>query len=330
VGDTRPAPDGGLINQTWLVGAGPDAVLQWVNPIFAPTVHCDLAALSGRLASRGVPTPVLLPTPDGRAWLVDPAGGSWRLTSFLPGTTQHRLRDTNQAHSAGALVGQFHAAVAGWQFQPLHVRPGAHDTERHISALLEAIEQAQGHPLEGPATSLGLQIAAAWQTWQGELDLPQRVCHGDLKVSNLRFSDDGTVATGLLDLDTLSLLPLAVELGDAWRSWCNRAGEDDPAASAFALDLFEASARGWMNRAPVLSGVERDSLAPGIERICLELAARFCGDALRNSYFREDRERWPVAGAHNLTRAQGQMRLAISAREHVGACHTILSQARVD
>lgn len=319
-----------MINQTWLVGPGPDAVLQWVNPIFAPTVHCDLAALAGRLAGRGVPAPVLLPTPDGRAWLVDPAGGSWRLTSYLPGTTQHRLRDADQARSAGALVGRFHAAVAGWPYQPLHVRPGSHDTDRHVAALLAAIEQADGHPLQGPATAVGLQVAEAWRAWQGQIDLPLRVCHGDLKVSNLRFSPDGAAATGLLDLDTLSLLPLAVELGDAWRSWCNRAGEDNPDAASFSLDLFEASARGWMHEAPVLSVLERDSLAPGIERICLELAARFCGDALRNSYFREDRQRWPLAGAHNLARAQGQLNLARSARDQVAACRAILSGARCD
>jgi len=51
---------------------------------------------------------------------------------------------------------------------------------------------------------------------------------------------------------------------------------------------------------------------PTIERICLELAARFCADAVRNDTFTEDRQRWPEPGRHNLLRAHGQLRLARS------------------
>ena len=254
----HPAPDAGLINQTWLVGAPATAVLQWVNPIFKGSVHLDIEAITARLEARGLLTPRLIPTSAGQLWLEDP-GGCWRLMSFLPGRTFHRMDSAARAATSGALVGRFHAAVAGWDYHFEHRRSGAHDTPRHM--------------------------------------------------------------------DTLAALPLAVEMGDAWRSWCNPAGEDDPERVVFDMALFQASAAAWLSEVGPLSAEERGSLVPGIERICLELSARFCADAVRNTYFREDRERFPRAGEHNLWRARGQARLAWSAREQAMEAEELIQSA---
>lgn len=325
-GPARPAEDAGLINHTWLVGQPVQGVLQWVNPIFKPTVHLDIEAVTARLASQGLLTPRLVPTRAGALWVEDEAG-CWRVLSYVPGRTLHRIDGPATAAEAGALVGCFHAALAGWEYRFQHVRAGAHDTPAHMARLREALEAADGHPLAGPARELGGRVLAAWQTWDGALDLPEHACHGDLKISNLRFDADGARALCLLDLDTLSSLSYAVEMGDAWRSWCNRAGEDHPDAAALDLDVFEASARAWLSTAPPLEDRERQGLVAGIERICLELSARFCGDAVRNTYFREDRARFPVAGAHNLHRALGQLRLAESARARRSICEGIVRNA---
>ena len=309
-----PAPDAGLINRTWLVGAPPQAVLQWVNPIFKPSVHLDIEAITARLAEHGLLTPRLLRRADGALWLED-EGACWRLMTFIPGQTLHRLDGPARAAAAGRLVGRFHAATAGWSYDFQHRRPGAHDTLAHMATLRAALGGAHGHPLADDARALGDQILVDWERWDGDLDQPERVCHGDLKVSNLRFDLSGSEAVCLLDLDTMAALPLSVEMGDAWRSWCNPAGEEDPQASRFDLSLFEASARAWLAEVGPLAPEERDALVPGIERICLELAARFCADAVRNCYFREDRQRHPQPGAHNLLRARSQHQLARSARE---------------
>lgn len=324
--ELRPAPDAGLINRTWIVGEPPVAVLQWVNPIFRPEVHLDIDAITARLDAHGLLTPRLLPALDGGLWVED-EGAAWRLMSFIPGRTLHRVSGPDVAAACGALVGRFHAAVAGWSYNFKHVRVGAHDTPRHMATLLAALGGADGHPLAGAAREVGRQILDLWASWEGTLELPERVCHGDLKVSNLRFDASGSEAICLLDLDTMASLPLAVEMGDAWRSWCNPAGEDDPEAVRFDLALFEASAAAWLATVGPLSRDERDSLVPGIERICLELSARFCADAVRNTYFREDRARFPDVGAHNLFRARGQLRLARSARDQAGAAVALVRRA---
>ena len=156
------------------------------------------------------------------------------------------------------------------------------------------------------------------------------MCHGDLKISNLRFAEAADEAVALIDLDTFAHHPLAVELGDAWRSWCNPAGEDDVDAVRFDLPIFEAAVRGFFSTGPELTELERVSLESATERICLELAARFCADAVRNTYFREDRQRWPEVGAHNLHRAAGQLALGRSAREARDAIRRVLDDVRLD
>ena len=67
-GPVRASVDAGLINGTWLVGEPAMGVLQWVNPIFAPEVNLDIQASVERLLSRGLATPRLLPTDDGRLY----------------------------------------------------------------------------------------------------------------------------------------------------------------------------------------------------------------------------------------------------------------------
>ena len=324
-GALRPV-EGGLINRTWTVDEPPSAVLQWVNPIFDPRVHLHVEAVTRHLAAAGLTTPRLVPTPAGRLW-IENAEGCWRLETYVDGRTVDRLAGPAQAAAAGELVGRFHAALASWRGE-LHAPPRRiHDSPARMAELAGALAACDGHPLAAEARAVGGEILAAWAAWEGELELPERLCHGDLKVSNVRFDAAGGRALCLIDLDTLEPMPYASELGDAWRSWCNPAGEDAPEESRLDLALFAAAARAWLAAAPPLAERERASLVPGLERIVLELAARFAADAVRNRYFHEDRERWPQPGAHNLVRARGQLRLARSARAQRATCAAIVREA---
>ena len=318
---------GGLINRTWIVGDPPWAVLQWVNPIFDPSIHRDIDAVTRRLEQSGLTTPRLLPTAGGDLFERDESG-CWRLMTYIPGQTLHRLENTAQAAAAGELVGRFHAALAGWSYHIQTQRRHIHDTTYHMSELHAVRSQAAGHPLAAPAGELATEILRRWSEWDGEMPRHHWFSHGDLKISNLRFEACGRRAVSLIDLDTLGTMPIACEMGDAWRSWCNPVVEDDPERAVFDLELFAASARAWLAAAPPLEESDRRSLVPGIERICLELAARFCTDALRNTYFREDRERFPQLGGHNLARARGQLALACSAREARAECEAVVRSRR--
>jgi len=324
-GPVHPVGDPGLINGTWLVGPedAPAGVLQWLNPIFAPEVNRDIDQLTTHLADCGITTPRVVRTPDDALWRPAPRG-CWRMLSFVPGRTLHHVPGRAVALEGGRLVGQFHAALDNWK-APRHAPiRRVHDTPARMADLRQALQGTADHPLYGEVSALAHAILMDWAQWTGAMDLPERTCHGDLKISNLRFEKVGAGAICLIDLDTVGPMELACELGDMWRSWCNTAGEDDPDSVHFDLDIFGASATGFLETAPALSANERAALVSATTRICLELAARFAADALLNSYFREDRARFPQVGSHNLRRARAQHNLSRRAREAQPACARIL------
>ena len=320
-----PVSEGGLINSTWLVGSPPRWVLQLVNPIFHPSIHRDIEAVTRRLEASGLITPRLIPTRHNTLW-VDGPDGCWRLQSFVPGNTYQHLPSSAAAQSAGELVGRFHAVLDDWSYTFVAPRREVHDTPARMEELEAALADVRGHPLADDVRRVGETILADYRELCRPENLPLRSCHGDLKVANLRFDSAGT-AVALIDLDTVGPLPLPVELADAWRSWCNPAGEDDPGQSHFSVELFARSLSGWMSTNGVLTDLERDALVPSIELICLELAARFCADVMSASYFREDRARFPDPGEHNLRRARGQLALARSVRSQRKACEAVVHAA---
>lgn len=311
----------GLINRTFLLtGPAGRAVLQRVNPIFPPVIHENILAVTQRLADAGLVTPRLVPTREGRPCLElgpgatgDGGAAVWRVLTHVDGASFDVVASVAQARAAGALIARFHRALDDLRHPFAGLRGGVHDTPRHLERLEQAVAAHPRHRLVGEVGALATAIGAAAAALPALPELPARVCHGDLKFNNLLFAGAAGAARDealcLIDLDVVGPLPLAFELGDAWRSWCNRAGEDDPQA-VLDLEIFRASLAGYrdgLGRA--LGTEERRALLLGVEWISLELAARFATDALVESYFGWDAARFATRGQHNLVRARGQWSL---------------------
>jgi Ser/Thr protein kinase RdoA (MazF antagonist) len=323
----------GLINRTFLVrdlgrGSGlgdePVAVLQRLHPVFAAEVNLDIEAVTAHLAASGMETPGLLRTADGARWFAQP-GGVWRALSYVPGTTLHRIEDPETARTAGELVGRFHRALDPLVHDYAFARAGVHDTAAHLARLQTRVDAAgdvdtagddsKAAELARAARALGRDILDAAASLPPMPALPARHTHGDLKISNvLFFPGDARRARCLVDLDTMGRQTMAYELGDAMRSWCNPRGEDETEAR---LDeaIFAAAMAGYRSGAGDLpTPAERAAIVPGLETVCLELAARFCADVFDDAYFGWDAQRYPSRRAHNLVRARGQLALARSVR----------------
>ena len=129
------------------------------------------------------------------------------------------------------------------------------------------------------------------------------------KISNLIFDALGH-AVGIIDFDTILRHARAIDLGDAFRSWCNRTAEDDPDAT-FDVAFFEAAASGYAEGSGMPSGPqERARHLRATKQITLELATRFLLDVVHDTYFGFDAARYPHRRAHNMARARGQYHLA--------------------
>ena len=317
----------GLINHTLLVGQPTKGVLQWVNPIFDPRIHHDIEALTHHLNTKNMTTPRLMPTKTGALYVEEPSDGYWRMLSFVKGKTFDQVTSPALAFEAGKLVGRFHNALHDFDHSWQAPFRDAHNTQQRMDSLSAALEQCEHHALYTEAQKLGTQILTDWKRWSGNTTLPTRTIHGDLKISNLHFTESEQ-GYCLLDLDTIGPGDYSIEMGDAWRSWCNPAGESNPEAAHFDIELFEASAKGWFSSVGDITIEESESLALGIHRICLELSARFCADALFNNYFKEDLSQFPMVGTHNLHRARTQFNLAQSVQRQLSEAERIIRTVR--
>jgi Ser/Thr protein kinase RdoA (MazF antagonist) len=305
----RIAPLGaGLINQTFLVDTtgGRRFVLQRLHEIFPAGVNDDIDIVTRHLRSRGMTTPLLLPTTEGKLWL-DQDDGTWRMMTYIEGVALERIDSEARARDAGALLGEFHVALSDLDHGFPKARTGIHDTPRHLDNLRAAVSTHRDHACYSLIEPLAQEILAAADALPPLADTPRRIVHGDPKISNFIFDPATGRGVCLVDLDTLNRMPLPLELGDAMRSWCNPAGEDT-ATTGFSTSYFRAALSGYASQARGwITLDEHKAIVPATLTIMVELAARFCADALQDSYFGWDPERFPSRSEHNRVRAAGQL-----------------------
>lgn len=323
---TRPFGSG-LINRTFLVeeAGKPSLIVQRLHHVFGPKVNDDISAVTAHLAKKGLTTPHLVRTTDDKACVVlgDPAVVDerevWRALSVIDGVSVDALQSPAQARAAGALVAGFHAAVEDLSYAYVHVREGVHDTKKHLLTLARSLARHRKHRLAHSCGALGKEILDAGARLPDLRSLPLRHSHGDLKISNLLFAQPLEVeqprGVCLVDLDTLQKLQWPLEMGDALRSWTNPKGEDVDNAG-IDVELFRAAIEGYFAapKKPFLLPEETEALVDGLFTICVELAARFCADALEEKYFGFNEAKYKTRGDHNLVRARGQWSLAKSVR----------------
>lgn len=299
----------GLIHVTFRVVAGARFALQRVNPIFDAQVHLDIEAVTQHLQAKGLVTPRLVPTAEGKLW-AEVDGQRWRLLTWIDGDNLSRADGPARTKAAGRLLGRFHAAVQDLDHEFQSQRLGVHDTSKHLANLQGALDAHPKHRLYD-------NIAPLAQTILQRLDLvgelpstPDRVVHGDPKLNNMVFDAETGDGLCLIDLDTFARMPVGLELGDAFRSWCNPTGED-ATGPRFDHDMFASALEGYAEGSEgLLSADEVDGLVGSAATIMLELSARFAADALEERYFGWDASHFSSRGEHNRRRAEVQLALA--------------------
>jgi len=317
----------GLINPTWFVRArdGSELVLQRLNAIFPAEVNLDIEAVTRHLFAKGIATPTLVASRYGKLWH-EHDGAIWRVLTRIDGITRDALESPVQAREAGRVLAAFHHALRDLEHDFRSRRLGVHDTARHLGALRDALEEHRGHRDFAAVRPLAEQVLAFAAELPALPTMPDRIVHGDPKISNVMFAATADRALCLIDLDTLARMPVALELGDALRSWCNPATEDAPDAR-FVRPFYAAAIEGYASAARSLLGPQEwGAIADGTLMITVELAARFCADALRERYFRWDESRYASSSAHNQARTRAQLKIAQTLRAELPALRELAAR----
>lgn len=319
----------GLVNRTYRVSLsdGRKRILQRLNPIFDAAVNADLDAITAHLASSELDTPRLVRTTTGG--LCVSHEGVWRALTHLEGDVLETVTTPEIAFAAGELSGRFHRALAGFEHTFAFMRPGPHDTPRHMARLQASLVESSEREGLLAVTSLAHEILehfASLPPLPTMRTMPTRIIHGDLKITNLMFVHGRARGLALLDLDTLQHGTYSVELGDALRSWCNPLGESAPDAY-IDLDLAEHALEGWVDGAA--GAMERDELRSiplGIATIAIELASRFATDAIEDRFFGWDASRYASRTDHNIARATSQLALARDVTTRFGELDAVVER----
>jgi Ser/Thr protein kinase RdoA (MazF antagonist) len=278
-----------------------------MNGIFSPVVMEDIEMITEHVARKGLCTPRPIRTIDGK-FIVQRDTYWWRALTFISGRTFEHFQSPEQAQSAGALLGRFHAALIDCAWTPKHELPDFHKTQNILQKLNRAREEHKKTEKFLAAAPLIDEVFARTEELPVFDALPIRLIHGDLKASNVLFELAGESARAFIDLDTLMRGDITMDVGDALRSWSMIGGED-AITPRFDADIGANALAGYLSEAHFLTETERSLLLSGIPRITLELTARFLIDALEESYFTHDKNRYVSLAAQNMARAQNQLLL---------------------
>jgi Ser/Thr protein kinase RdoA (MazF antagonist) len=321
--------DGGLINRTWSVTShsGQRCIVQRVNPIFGEATQLDILAVTDHLASVGIPTTRVVRAGDDAPY-VKSGRFLYRVLTYVDGISFPHITEPALAAEAGRVLAEFHRGLASFTGHLSNQRPNIHVLSRHLAALEQALTGAKTHSAYRDVALLADQVAQFASRLPPFSAGPVLRVHGDPKISNILFERRSKRAICLVDLDTLTEMPVLLELGDALRSWCNPEPEDSPRAH-FHADLYASACRGYL-----AGGFDaaRDAwldVPVATAAIAVELAARFCADAVNESYFRWDPSRFASASEHNQARTIGQLAVAGDIIEHLDVLVRIAGESLV-
>jgi hypothetical protein len=255
----------------------------------------------------------VVPARDGRPFHQDGEGGYWRCYVFIDHQRpSDRVKIPEHAFEAGKLFGRFINLLADLPGPPLHETiPGFHNVETHLRKFSEVLQDDPCRRRDAAAAEIAFVQERAEEMKrilrlgrQGRI--PQRVTHNDTKFNNILFDARGR-ARCVIDLDTVMPGYVHYDFGDAMRSGCNRAREDEISLKAVGLDigLFMGYARGFLESLHGCLGAEEIShLAFSAKLFAYMIGLRFLSDHLAGDhYFKSARP------DHNLQRARVQFRL---------------------
>ena len=300
----------GHINDTYLIQTVgeqvPDFILQrtnhqifkdvpgMVNNILLVTNHIrtKLEAFGETDTDRKVMT--YLPSKEGPYYVRDEEGNYWTLFLFIRDSDGiEEVSYPDQAFSSGSAFGKFQLQLSDLDGTKLiDTIPNFHNGKFRYQQFLEAISANKANRCSEMQEIIDelLQRADSMlniQQWLDEGKLPLRITHNDTKINNIRYDKEGHILC-IIDLDTVMPGTVLFDFGDAIRTLCNSAAEDepDPEKISFKMDYFDAFVCGYLSESKsFLSPLEKQNLVFSCRYMVWEQTIRFLSDYLNGDTY---------------------------------------------
>ncbi len=295
----------GLIHQTFEVQTKQGQyIMQSLHDLLSTKeIANDFFAVTEYLTERGFPVPKCVRSKDGLI-NVEEDGVTWRMQTKLDGIIFSELPSAAHAKSAAALFGKFHRELLDFDYE-FQSKLILHKTKEIYEEFVRVVnDKANADPRKEAEEEIKIITENLPEYFINDAT-PKRVIHGDPKISNVMFNENGE-AIAIIDLDTCNRGFVGAELGDAIRSWCG--GKEDDPENTFDEDILNAILEGYLaNTDEFLSVVEKDQFTKCGGTIMLELACRFLTDYFKDEYFGWDEAHYSSRREHNLARCRGQL-----------------------
>ncbi|MGJ5641256.1 phosphotransferase enzyme family protein [Formosa sp. S-31] len=258
---------------------------------------------------------------DGAYFYRDETGNYWNLSVFVSDSFTHDVVDSETvAYEGGKLFGAFLNLTSDFNPERLiEVIPDFHDMSFRFSQFEAALKQASEKRMERAKFCIDkvfelkeeMHILQHLKT-SGQLKL--RVTHNDTKISNALFDKNDK---GLCVIDTDTVMPgiIHYDFGDAIRTICNTAAEDETNLDlvTFNVAYYKAYKKGFLETmGETLSPLELKYLPLGAKTMTFIMALRFLTDYLNNDIYYKT-----AYSEHNLNRSKNQFKLIQSFSEQL-------------
>ena len=309
----------GHINDTFFIETNQDSnyVLQRINHLVfknVPKLIQNKVLISKHLQSKSDRTILeFVCKKNSDQYYIIQDNNFWNLMRFIENSKVYTVVPNDTvAFEAGKLLGNFLNDTADFDAHLLYdVIPDFHNMKFRFWQFEEAFKNAKRERL---------QFAKKWienirrlekemliiQNLKDENKIPIRVTHNDTKVSNCLFTanDKGLC---MIDLDTVMKGIIHYDFGDALRSICNTAKEDETDLNEiqFQNEFYHAYKTGFLEKySESITPLEMELLPLSVKTMIFIMGLRFLTDFLNNDlYYKTEYEH------HNLDRAANQFTL---------------------
>jgi len=331
----------GHINETYLVtcDSGLTYLMQKINQnIFTRPVELmeNIQAITEFL-SKNSDNPRssmhLIPTVDGKAYLIDSQGAYWRMYDFVHSTICLQKAETpKDFYYSGLAFGRFQGQLAQFPAETLHEAiVDFHNTKARFAQLHAAMETNFEGRME--LCRPELEFALAREAEAGAIvdklasgELPLRVTHNDTKLNNILFDYDSRTPLCVIDLDTIMPGSALYDFGDSIRFGASTAAEDEKDLDKVWCDmeLFRTYTEGFLEGCNgSLTELEVQMMPTGAKLMTLECGIRFLADFLNgDTYFRTHYQ------GQNLDRARTQLKLVADMESKWTTMHQIVKECQ--